>query len=70
MVAGLLEWASDTRRVKRVHATTFERHVASVRVLEKNRFSCTGASSEDAAASERDRQGRGRLMLFVRQLGG
>ena len=44
----------------------FQRHFASIRVLEKNGFVCRGLSSEDAAASEADRQGRGRLMLFVR----
>jgi ribosomal-protein-alanine N-acetyltransferase len=67
MVAGLLQWITATGRVKRVHATTFERHIGSVRVLEKNGFSCRGVSSEDAAASDGDRQRRGRLMLFVRE---
>ncbi len=65
MVAGLITWAAAAGPVARVHATTFERHVASVRVLEKNRFICKGLSSEDAAA-DGDRRGRGRLMLFVR----
>ena len=68
MVEGLLGWLKDSGRVKRVHATTFERHFASIRVLEKNGFDCRGVSSEDAGASEGDRQGRGALMLFVREL--
>jgi [ribosomal protein S5]-alanine N-acetyltransferase len=69
MVAGFLNWLAETGRVNRVHATTFEGHGASARVLEKNGFICKGVSSEDAAASEGDRQGRGRLMLFVRPMG-
>ena len=66
MVAGLLRWVAATGRVRRVHATTFERHAGSVRVLEKNGFVCRGVSSEDSGASDQDRQGRGKLMLFVR----
>lgn len=68
MVEGLLQWMAGTGRVRRVHATTFERHFGSARVLEKNGFICRGVSSEDAAASDADRQGRGQLMLFVRDL--
>jgi len=68
VVGGLLRWLADTGRVKRVFATTFERHHASVRILEKNGFVCRGVSSEDAAASEEDRQGRGTLMLFTREI--
>jgi len=66
MVAGLLRWVAASGRVRRVYATTFERHGGSVRVLEKNGFVCRGVSSEDQAASDEDRQGRGKLMLFVR----
>jgi RimJ/RimL family protein N-acetyltransferase len=68
LTAGLLQWLAGTGRVKRVHATTFERHYGSIRVMEKNGFECRGVSSEDAAASEDDRQGRGSLMLFVREM--
>ncbi len=68
IAGGLVAWAEAQGGVKRIHATTFERHHASVRILEKNGFVCKGVSSEDAAASEDDRQGRGRLMLFVRAL--
>ncbi len=68
MVDGLIRWMAGTGRVARVFATTFERHFGSIRVLEKNRFGLHGVSSEDAAASESDRQGRGRLMLYVREL--
>ena len=68
MVAGLLQWMTASGRVKRVLATTFERHFASIRVLEKNGFAWKGVSSEDAAAADTDRQGRGALMLFVREL--
>ena len=66
IVAGLLRWVAATGRVRRVHASTFERHAGSVRVLEKNGFVCRGVSSEDSGASDQDRQGRGKLMLFVR----
>ncbi len=69
MVEGLLQWMAGTRRVRRVHATTFERHFGSARVLEKTGFICKGVSSEDAGASDADRQGRGRLMLFVKEMG-
>ena len=68
MVEGLVRWMAGTGRVRRIHATTFERHFGSARVLEKNGFSCKGVSSEDAAASDADRQGRGKLMLFVREM--
>jgi len=67
LVAGLLGWTAFTGQVRRVFATTFERHIASVRVLEKNGFICRGISSEDAGASDEDRQGRGKLMLFARE---
>lgn len=68
VVGGLVRWLADTGHVKQVFATTFERHHASVRVLEKNGFTCRGVSSEDPAASEDDRRGRGTLMLFTREI--
>ncbi len=68
LVEGLLQWAAATGRVARVYATTFERHFASIRVLEKNGFVWRGISSEDAGASDEDRQGRGALMLYVREM--
>jgi len=64
---GLAQWASTQPSVARILATTFEQHVASVRILEKCGFACRGVSSEDAAASDADRQGRGRLMLFAKE---
>jgi RimJ/RimL family protein N-acetyltransferase len=67
LAGGLMDWAAETGRVKRAIATTFERHFASIRVLEKNGFVCRGISSEDAAASEEDRQGRGALMVYMRE---
>jgi RimJ/RimL family protein N-acetyltransferase len=39
-LAGVLAWAAATGRVTRMRATTFERHWASIRVLEKNGFVC------------------------------
>lgn len=69
IAAGLFDWALGTGKVTRIFATTFERHYASVRVLEKNSFIYTGVSSEDAAAPDSDRQGRGRLMLYVNNFG-
>ncbi len=65
LTGGLVKWAGADARVKRIFATTFEHHHASVRVLAKNGFTCEGVSSEDMTASDADRQGRGRLMLFV-----
>jgi [ribosomal protein S5]-alanine N-acetyltransferase len=67
MVEGLLRWMAGTGLVRRVHATTFERHFGSTRVLEKAGFVCRGVSSEDAAA-DAERQGRGKLMLFVKEM--
>ena len=67
LVAGLVAWMTASGRVRRVHATTFERHFASIRVLEKNGFGRRGVSSENDGASEADRQGRGDLLLFVRE---
>lgn len=65
-VGGLLNWGRKAVALAGWRATTFERHVASVRVLEKNGFRCAGVSPEDGAASDADRQGRGRLMLWER----
>jgi RimJ/RimL family protein N-acetyltransferase len=67
LTGGLMQWCATTGQVRQVVATTFERHFGSIRVLEKNGFVCRGVSSEDAAASEDDRQGRGALMLYVRE---
>lgn len=66
LAGGLVRRAFAVPTVKRIFATTFERHHASVRVLEKNGFIRNGVSSEDAAAAESDRQGRGRLMLYAK----
>lgn len=52
--------------VRSLEATTFERNVASRRVLEKIGFRLVGVSAEDAAASEFDRKGRGKLLLYRR----
>jgi RimJ/RimL family protein N-acetyltransferase len=68
LAGGLTQWAAETGRVRRVVATTFERHFASIRVLEKNGFVCRGVSSEDAAVRDEDRQGRGALMVYVREI--
>jgi [ribosomal protein S5]-alanine N-acetyltransferase len=65
-LAGLIDWLRRTGRVRIIRATTFERHFASVRILEKNGFTCCGVSPEDAGAAEADRQGRGRLMIWER----
>ncbi len=65
---GLIGWLAASERVRTVRATTFERHYASERVLEKNGFSNLGVSPDDAVASEADRQGRGRLMIWQRAL--
>jgi ribosomal-protein-alanine N-acetyltransferase len=65
---GLVGWFSATGRVRTIRATAFERHHASVRILQKNGFTCFGVSPDDATASEDDRQGRGRLMIWQRAL--
>jgi [ribosomal protein S5]-alanine N-acetyltransferase len=67
MVMGILQWLAAAGGVKHVYATTFEQHHPSVRVLMRSGFVCKGVSSEDAAADS-DRHGRGRLMLFVREM--
>jgi RimJ/RimL family protein N-acetyltransferase len=53
--------------VDRVIATTFERHHASVKILTRCKFICVGVDPNDAQADERDRQGRGKLMRFIRE---
>lgn len=65
-VQGLIGWLAKSGRVRTIRATTFESHFASVRILEKNDFFCCGVSPEDGEASEADRQGRGRLMIWQR----
>lgn len=68
LAEGLVRWATRTTQINRIFATTFERHHASVRVLEKNGFLCNGISAEDGAVADSDRQSRGHLMLFVRDI--
>lgn len=63
------DWVAGQAGVDRIEATTFERHFASIRILERCGFVCRGVSEGDATASDEDRQGRGRLMLFVREGG-
>ncbi|MFN0131582.1 MAG: GNAT family N-acetyltransferase [Phycisphaerales bacterium] len=61
------DWVIAQPGVSVIEATTFERHFASIKILERCGFACVGVSDGDATASEDDRQGRGRLMLFVRR---
>jgi ribosomal-protein-alanine N-acetyltransferase len=65
-LGGLVKWLEATGRVRTIRATTFELHFASIRILEKNGFSCLGVSPDDAQAADSDRQGRGRLMIWQR----
>jgi len=65
--AALAAWASTQPGVRRVIATTFERHVASRRVLDRAGFVVVGPSASDATAPESDRQGRGTLWEFEYQ---
>jgi [ribosomal protein S5]-alanine N-acetyltransferase len=65
---GLIDWLAKSGRVRTIRATTFERHHASVRILEKNSFTCLGVSPEDGAASDADRRGRGCLMIWQRHV--
>lgn len=62
----LIAWVMAQPGVERVVATTFERHGASIRILERCGFVNLGVSPDDAEAADSDRQGRGRLLLFVR----
>ncbi len=62
----LIEWVMSHPDVSRVEATTFERHVASIKILEKCGFECRGVSPEDHKAAESDRQGRGKLVMYVK----
>lgn len=64
-LAALLDWARATRKVRRVVATTFEGHAASVHILRGAGFRCEGVSPDDADAPDADRQGRGRLMVYA-----
>ena len=66
-LGGMIHWGRAAAQVAGWWATTFERHAASVRVLEKNSFDCMGASPADAEASDANRQGRGRLMIWERR---
>lgn len=62
--AFLKGWPLKDERVRTLEATTFERHFASRRILEKTGFAYVGVSPDDAEASERDRQGRGKLIVY------
>lgn len=53
----LINWVMSHPYVVRVDATTFERHTASIKILEKCGFECRGVSPEDHKAAESDRQG-------------
>lgn len=63
----LIAWVMAQPVITRVEATTFERHIASVKILERCGFRNCGVSPDDATAAESDRQGRGKLILFVRE---
>jgi len=63
----LIEWVMAQPGVTRVEATTFERHVASIKILERCRFLNRGVPPDDGKAAESDRQGRGKLLLFMRE---
>lgn len=62
----LIDWVMSHPEVVRVDATTFERHVASIKILERCGFECRGVSPEDHKAAESDRQGRGKLVMYVK----
>jgi RimJ/RimL family protein N-acetyltransferase len=46
MVAGLVEWAKHQPAVRQIEAETAVDNEASIRVLEKTGFICTGAGLE------------------------
>jgi ribosomal-protein-alanine N-acetyltransferase len=49
LVRALTSWAFDHQRVERVMADTYPEFVASVRVLEKNRFTLSGRADKPGA---------------------
>jgi len=49
MVTTIVKWAKHQPRVKRIEAETNIDNKASIRVLEKNDFVCTGATKESNA---------------------
>jgi RimJ/RimL family protein N-acetyltransferase len=49
LVRALTSWAFSHRAVERVMADTYPEFVASVRVLEKNRFTLSGRADEPGA---------------------
>ena len=63
-VSALVEWAV-VNGARTILAHTFERHRASVRVLEKCGFRFVGPGTEEVDESER--QGMGDLILFERK---
>jgi RimJ/RimL family protein N-acetyltransferase len=58
----MVRWAFAHPEVTRVTAHTFERHEGSVGVLRRNGFRVAGPGTEPV--DERDRRGRGELLLF------
>ena len=62
----LIKWVMGQPGITRVDATTFERHTASIKILEKCGFEFHGVSPDDLKAAENDRQGRGRLVMYVK----
>jgi len=64
--SAIADWAQAQPAVDRVIASTFERHSASRRVLEKAGFLLMGPSPADATTPDSDRQGRGTLLEFAR----
>jgi RimJ/RimL family protein N-acetyltransferase len=62
----IADWAIEQPGVARIEANTFERHEASKKILARCGFMCLGIAPNDAEAEERDRQGRRRLLLYVR----
>lgn len=63
----LIQWVIAQPGVTRIEATTFERHTPSIKILERCGFQNHGVSPDDQKAVESDRQGRGKLLLFVRE---
>lgn len=57
-------WFMSQPALRILEATTFERHFASRRILEKAGFDLVGVSPDDASAAESDRLGRGPLLLY------
>ncbi len=63
-------WLIAQPGIALVRADSFERNLASCRILQRCGLSLVGTSPDDPTAPESDRKGRGTLLRFERLVGG